>query len=207
MEEQQGDGGTSTARVEMFSDGVFAIAATLLILEIKHPTLDGLASQLWRNAPGYLAYVVSFLLIGMIWINHHRMFGMIVKADAMLMGLNLLLLMDVAFLPYPTGLLAEAFVEDKGTTAAAVFYGLTLVLGGIFYNAFWLYASWRGKHTDPEIPAGQLRRLQIAWGLGPVLYIVPTLVAFWFPWVSLWLYVALLVTYFVDLRPKVRTQS
>lgn len=104
-----------SGRVEAFSDGVFAIAITLLILEIKVP--EGAGEHLWTALgaqwPSYAAYVVSFLVIGIMWANHHTVFGYVARVDRTLLFLNLLLLLVVAALPWPTALLAEYLREGR----------------------------------------------------------------------------------------------
>ena len=155
----------------MFSDGVFAIAITLLVLEIQPPEdTHRLAHELGELWPSYVAYVVSFLLIGLVWANHHTMFEHIVRADRTLLFLNVLLLLDVAFLPFPTAVMARAFQERAGEEVAVVFYGATLVVGGVFFNAVWQYARWEhrllGAHISPE----EARQIGRRYLLGPVLY-------------------------------------
>ncbi|MFF5206573.1 TMEM175 family protein [Streptosporangium sp. NPDC000396] len=206
MSDVSGDTAMRTGRVEAFSDGVFAIAITLLILEIRLPEKPG--HHLWEALvglwPSYLAYAVTFMLIGMVWMNHHRMFHHIRRADGMLLALNLLLLMDVAFLPFPTHVLAEAITEGEGSGAAAVFYGVILVIGGIFFNGLWWYASAGHRHLGDSITPAEARALRIRWGMGPVLYLVATIVGAVSAIASLCLYVFLLIFYFFDMRPRTR---
>jgi uncharacterized membrane protein len=198
--------GMSVGRLEAFSDGVFAIAITLLILEIRlpgAPTSDSaLTHELLQLWPSYLSYTVSFLLIGMIWINHHRMFHHIRHTDGILLGLNILLLMSVAFLPFPTQVLAEAVRTGHGEHTAAVFYGLALVIGGIFYNAVWCYASIGHRLLADDITPEAAASLRIRWGMGPVLYLVAAAVGWFSAAASLTMYVVLLLLYFFDLRPR-----
>jgi uncharacterized membrane protein len=194
----------STGRLEAFSDGVFAIAITLLVLEIRLPEgweedLGGALIGLW---PSYLAYVVTFLLVGMIWMNHHRMFHFIHRTDGMLLALNVLLLMDVAFLPFPTHVLAEALRAEHGTQMAAVFYGIVLVIGGIFYNAVWWYSSLGHRHLGGHITPAEARSLRFRWGMGPVLYLVATVIGAFSAIGALVFYVLLLVFYMFDMRPR-----
>ena len=97
-----------SARLEAFSDGVFAIAITLLILELKVPPHDvALAPALWERWPSYVAFLASFMTIGVMWLNHHRLFSLITKKDDGLIVINLLLLLGITWLPFPTALLAE----------------------------------------------------------------------------------------------------
>ena len=130
-------------RVVAFSDAVMAISVTLLVLEIHPPDdtshlLEGLAT-LW---PSYLAYVVTFMLIGQVWANHHVMFDHIRSADRVLLFLNTVLLMDIAFLPFAASVLAEAFRDGQGQRAAVVFYGLAFELAAILFNVIW----WHARH-------------------------------------------------------------
>ncbi|MET7752564.1 TMEM175 family protein [Micromonospora sp. NPDC005367] len=135
-------GGTrNPERLVAFSDAVFAIAVTLLVLDIRPPEdfrrlFHGLG-LLW---PSYLAYSVTFLMIGQIWVNHHVMFDHIRMVDRLLMFLNTLLLMDVAFLPFAASVLSDAFHSGDGERGAVVFYGATIELAAILFNIIWAYA-------------------------------------------------------------------
>ncbi|MFE5588155.1 TMEM175 family protein [Kitasatospora sp. NPDC056531] len=119
-----------SGRVEAFSDGVFAIAITLLILDIKVPKV-GENGSLWQALgqqwPSYAAYVVSFLVIGIMWVNHHQVFSYVARVDRPLMFLNLLMLMVVAAVPWPTAMLAEYLREDRASHTAAAIYSLVMV--------------------------------------------------------------------------------
>jgi uncharacterized membrane protein len=196
----------STARAEAFSDAVFAIAITLLILDI-HPPADpdsdaGLLRALLRLWPSYLAYAVSFLLIGMVWINHHRMFHHIARVDGIALGLNVLLLVDVGFLPFPTAVLSASLHTGHGEHTAAALYGLTLTAGGIAFNAVWWYAASGHRLLDDRITAREARVLGIRWTLGPVFYLVSALVGMLNAVASIGCYLFLLVLYFFDMRPR-----
>lgn len=197
----------TTGRVEAFSDGVFAIAVTLLILNIHLPdpiTANDtqLRGQLLRLWPSYLAYAVSFLLIGMVWINHHRMLHHVVRVDGLFLGLNLLLLMNIAFLPFPTDVLAQTMRSGTGQHTSAVFYGLSLVVGGIFFNSVWWYAARGHRLLGPHITPHEARVLGWRWNLGPVLYLVAALIGLASAVASVCCYVALLVFYLFDMRPR-----
>jgi uncharacterized membrane protein len=185
-----------TNRLEAFSDGVFAIAITLLVLEIKVPppssALNAALLQLW---PSYLAYVVSFLVIGAIWINHHAMFQHIVRVDGMLLLLNVLHLMLIAFLPFPTAILAEAFHRGTDEPVAAAFYGGILTAIGIFVNAMWWYATHEHWLLDTRLSAKKARQIGRRFLLGPSVYAIATVVALVVPWLALLLYLLLNVFY------------
>jgi uncharacterized membrane protein len=155
-----------TGRLVAFSDGVFAITITLLVLEIKPPTdyenlLHGLA-VLW---PSYLAYALTFLFIGQVWANHHVMFDHIRAADRLILLLNTLLLMVVAFLPFATSVLAGAMHSGHGQRTAVVFYGLTFAVTALTFNGVWQYACrhrFLSDALDPEAATAIGRRFQLA---------------------------------------------
>jgi uncharacterized membrane protein len=165
------------ARVVFFSDGVIAIAVTLLVLEIRPPQdtrhlLHGLAA-FW---PSYLAYAITFLLIGQVWANHHVMFDHIRSADRVVLLLNTLLLMDIAFLPFATSVLAGAFRTGHGQRTAVVFYGIVFEVAAILFNVIWGYARHGHRLLGTTIDAegaraiGQRFRLALVWiGTGTLL--------------------------------------
>lgn len=156
----------NTTRLVAFSDGVFAIAITLLVLEIRTPTdyknlLRGLAT-LW---PSYLAYAVTFLFIGQVWANHHVMFDHITAADRILMLWNTVLLMVVAFLPFATSVLAGALRSGDGERTAVGFYGIAFDATALMFNAVWLYARRHRFLSETLGSAGAAaisRRFQLA---------------------------------------------
>jgi TMEM175 potassium channel family protein len=170
---------SETARVEAFSDGVFAIAITLLVLNLKVPSgQDGhLASELLRQWPMYFAFLVSFAFIGIMWVNHHRLFNHIRRSDNRLLFLNLLLLLGVTVVPFPTALLAAHLRGEDARTAAAVFNG-TYVLIAIFFNVLWHHAVNAGLLDSGTMESAHSISRQYA--VGPVAY----LVCFALTWVS-----------------------
>ena len=153
-------------RLVAFSDAVFAITVTLLVLEIRPPTdytnlLHGLA-VLW---PSYLAYALTFLFIGQVWANHHVMFDHIRVADRVILLLNTLLLMIVAFLPFATSVLAGALRSGHGLRIAVVFYGIAFDATALTFNAVWQYASRHRLLSQTVDRAGATaigRRFQLA---------------------------------------------
>ena len=120
------------SRLEAFADGVFAIAATLLILNV---TVSGapLERELVQIWPSYAAYAVSFITIGIIWVNHHTVMGQIGRVDRLFLFLNVLFLMLVAFIPFPTRLLA-VYINSPEAQPASVAFGLTLTITAILFN-------------------------------------------------------------------------
>jgi uncharacterized membrane protein len=153
-------------RLVAFSDGVFAITVTLLVLEIRPPAdytklLHGLAA-LW---PSYLAYALTFLFIGQVWANHHVMFDHIRAADRVILLLNTLLLMMVAFLPFTTSVLAGALRSGHGQRIAVVLYGIAFDATALTFNAVWQYARRHRLLSQTLDPAGATaiaRRFQLA---------------------------------------------
>jgi uncharacterized membrane protein len=126
-----------TGRLEAFSDGVFAIAITLLVLEISVPddAFDDLVRAIAEQWPSYLAYVTSFLTIGALWLAHHGLFRRSSAADSVVVRLNIVLLMAVSFLPFPTSLVAEALDRGDAETTAVIFYGATLLAVSALFAA------------------------------------------------------------------------
>ena len=142
------------SRLEAFSDGVFAIAITLLIIDVKVPKVSG-GQSLWKALgdqwPQYVAFAISFLIIGIIWVNHHRTFDRIARVNGPLSFLNLFLLAAVAFLPFPTALIAE-YVREGGQAShvAAAVYSANMLAMAIGFNLIWIYADRAGLHDLGE---------------------------------------------------------
>ncbi len=143
----------STARLEAFSDGVFAVAATLLVLNLTLTGTGSLSSQLGHEWPHYATYVVSFITIGIIWMNHRAQFERIPAADRTLTVLNLFVLMFVTLIPFPTGLLAGHLNSSRdGPVAAAVYAATMLAMGMAFFSTYlWsahrrLFGDWIADH-------------------------------------------------------------
>jgi uncharacterized membrane protein len=187
-----------TGRVEAFSDGVFAIAITLLVLDIRidPEAYDDLRRALLHEWPAYLAYVTSFLTVGSLWIAHHALFKRLRYVDPVLLRINLVLLLAAAFLPFPTGVLAEAFhASDAAERTAVAFYGLTALVIELLLRAGVRYAAGKPELRDPEQgPITQPpRRHRAAW-FGALLYgaaIVVGLVTFPRLAAALYLFVAI----------------
>ena len=172
--------GNETVRVETFSDGVFAIAITLLVLEIRVPQVEEGASllgeliELW---PSYLGYAISFIVIGIMWANHHNRFNYIARSDHVLLFLNTLLLMCVAFIPFPTALLAEYVSSEEQQTAVAVYAG-TMAVSAVFFNLLWLYAAHGYRLVDRTLDPAILRAMTRRYVAGMLLYISAFALAF-----------------------------
>ncbi len=165
-----------TSRIEAFSDGVFSIAATLLVLELKPPPANlpfwrGLAAQ-W---PGFASFLLSFLFIGIMWINHHRLFTHVRRADDVLMVTNLLLLLGVVWIPYPTLVMAQALTSSRVSEAAILYNGSYLALALLFNLQ--LQACIRRGLVDREYVA--LRHIARNYAIGPVLYLICFAATWW----------------------------
>ena len=190
----------STARLETFADGVFAIAATLLILNVDAQVsehLQDLGGRLLHIWPSYLAYAVSFVTIGIMWINHHTLMGQIDRADRRLLVATIGLLMCIAFVPFPTRIVAE-HVRGEGARDAALLYGFTMVATAIMFNLTWFYAS-RGRRllradAEPAIVSGLSR----SYLPGPWIYLASTLIAFASPAASVVLFMAIALFYVLE---------
>jgi uncharacterized membrane protein len=187
------------ARVEAFSDGVFAIAITLLVLTIAAPDrYQELAHQLLDRWPALAAYVISFAVIGIMWTNHHSVLAHLKSVDRNLVYLNLLLLMTIAFLPYPTGVLGEALAKGQGTRSAAIFYGVTMTLNAWAWAALWLYASGRRRLLSPSFPEAQRSITTVLFTFGVVIYTIALGVAFVSAYAFLGLQAVLAAYYALD---------
>jgi uncharacterized membrane protein len=195
-----------SVRLETFADGIFAIAATLLILRVDAQVGDrpgGRGERLLHIWPSYFGYAVSFLTIGIIWVNHHTVMDQIARVDRTYLFLTVGFLMCVAFIPFPTRLVAE-HVRGEGAQAAALAYGFTLTVTALMFNAIWFYAV-RGRRLlredcDPRVISGITR----SYLPGPWIYLVATLVAFASPTASVVLYLALALFYVAESSVFVR---
>ena len=171
-------GEDDTGRIEAFSDAVFAIAITLLIIEIGVPHLDEeppattLPQALVGLWPSFLAYVISFLQIGVIWANHHNRFRFIARSDHVLLFLNILFLMCVAFIPFPTALLAEYLEGTAGEReTAGVIYAGTLAVTAVFFTLLWLYAADNYRLVDRSLDPYLLRAMTRRYLAGTLAYL------------------------------------
>jgi TMEM175 potassium channel family protein len=164
-----------TNRVEAFSDGVFAIAITLLILEVKVPHDVAppmtLAQALGHQWPSYLAFVTSFFTILIMWVNHHRLFTHIGRCDDGLLFYNGFLLLGVAALPFPTALVAQ-YLGHAGQTTAASIYNGTLIAIAICFNLLWRSASRHGRLLHEDHDRDAIRHITESYRYGPLWYVV-----------------------------------
>jgi uncharacterized membrane protein len=163
-----------TARLEAFSDGVFAIATTLLVLEL-HVRPDVARGALWHGLvgewPQFAAYLSSFFVIGIMWVNHHSMFRAIVRTDRPLLFLNLLLLLWMSLLPFPTSLVSR-YLGDGGSDAsvAEAVYSANLTLAAIAFSLIWLRAVRSGRLIAAPLGAAAERSSLWRFSVGTFIY-------------------------------------
>lgn len=188
------------SRVGTFSDGVFAFAITLLVLSVRipHPSdadvSRGLLTLLLEQWRSVVAYLMSFMLIGMTWSNYRTMFATFKRADHTLIWLNLLYLMvGVAFIPVPTAVLGLWLGDRSNEVVATVFYGLSVTLGGSFYSLIWWYAAYKANLT--ELTSEQRRAHTAAYAPAPLLVGLLTVLAFFSPWGAVCGFVAVIFLY------------
>ena len=186
------------ARLEAFADGVFAIAATLLILNVDAQVTDGnLGDNLLHIWPSYLAYAVSFVTIGIMWVNHHTLIAQIDRTDRRFLFANIGLLMCIAFVPFPTRLVAE-HIRGDGAQDAALVYGFTMVATAVMFSVTWFYASLGGRLLRADADAAVVSGISRSYLPGPWIYLAATLLAFVSPAASVLAFLAIAVFYVVE---------
>ena len=184
--EPRADDEKETGRLEAFSDGVFAVAITLLILDInplarvEGTPLPGDA-ELWRiivqQLPRVSAFIISFFTIGIMWLNHHKIFKHIRRTDTGLLLLNILLLMIIVVIPVPTGLLAD-YLFNTSQHVAAILYSATFFLMAIAFNLVWRYASYKNRLLAKNANLKEVEAISRQYLFGPLFYLVPLVFAF-----------------------------
>jgi len=200
-----------TGRLEAFSDGVFAVAITLLVLNIKIPGLDTPKNlpgdqQLWQALrdewPMLAAYVTSFSTIGIMWINHHRLFTHIKRTNTVLLLLNLSLLLVIVFIPVPTALLSEYLPYPDAHAAAVVYCGTFLLMACSFY-LLWFYASHNNRLLGNNVDANSVAAISRQYVFGPVSYLIIFVVS-WFNTPTCIILSFILVLFFAIPGPSLR---
>ena len=191
-------------RLAALTDGVFAIAITLLSLEVAVPIVEGavggedLFEALIERWPSYVAYTVTFFLIGAYWINHHRMFNLLRGVDHKFLLLNIVFLMAIAIIPFPNALLAEYVQDAELRGVAAAVYGFAMVALAGMFNIVWWYAGSKGRLLKPECDLVAVRKVLKSYLVGPIFYGVAVAFSFFAPIVSLALYVLIPLGYFFE---------
>lgn len=191
---------SDTGRLEAFSDGVFAIAVTLLVLNLHVPnpgeSNNSLLVNLVRQWPTYVAYAISFTFILIMWVNHHRMFKCIARTDHGLLIFNGVLLLFVTVVPFPTSLLSTYLVESHNRgdqVTAAVMYQGTYVALALAFNLVWLWAARGRRLLDGRLHPQYAETVTRRFRWGPASYLLCVVIAFWSPYASLALNAALAV--------------
>ena len=195
----------STGRMEAFSDGVFAVAITVLVFGLQlpgpRPGCRTTTCQLLHAWPHYLAYVVSFLTIGIMWMNHHTILAHVERVDRPLLILNLLLLLGIVAIPFPTALVAD-HLGQPGGTAAAVTYGLVMIAISFGFTGLWIYVATHPSALGAAVPAETLRRSIPGFTGGMLAYVAGTLIALVSALAAVIIYGALAVYYLFDHLPS-----
>jgi uncharacterized membrane protein len=185
-----------TTRLETFSDGVFAIAITLLILTVSvgeaHGELGDALARIW---PSYLAYATSFVTIGIMWINHHTILRHIVSADRIFLLLNTGLLMCIAFVPFPTELVADFIRSPHDRKYAALAYGVTMTITAVFFSLVWNYARIGGRLLAENYDRREVSGITRSYLPGIPMYGGATLIAFASPIASAILFAVIAAFY------------
>jgi uncharacterized membrane protein len=177
-----------TERLESFSDGVFAVAITLLVLNLvvpeSAPNSWRLAAALWHEWPQYLAFVTSFCTVLIMWLNHHVIFRMAQRADSALMFANGFLLLMVTVVPFETALVARYLGTPAAPTAAAVYAG-AFAIGNIAYNLLWWSIVHQRHLLHSHASQRQVNKLTISFLAGFPIYLAATVLAFWNAYASI----------------------
>src|SRR3989338_1033839 len=189
----------SIERLNAFSDGVFAIAITLLVLGITEPEItknahlnEELISHLFALSPKILSYIISFTVIGIFWVGHHILFRYIKKIDRNLIWLNIFLLMLISFIPFPAALLGE-----YGQTQSAIFiYGATLLIVGVLFESIWWYAA-KNNFIDEALNREMIKKAGRLILIAPVSYFIALIISFFNPIISLGIYILVPVLYII----------
>ena len=192
----------STNRLESFSDGVLAVAITLLVLDITVPAARGdhLGHKLGAQWPHYAAYATSFLTIGIIWVNHHAMIGRLRATDHSILMLNLVLLLTIGVIPFATALLAEYLKEGQGENLAAAVYGGVFMAMGIAFAALnWHILFHRAHLLTPALSRERRRQILLRSISGLIPYVIATALAAVSPYATLAICAALAVYYALPL--------
>jgi uncharacterized membrane protein len=196
-----------TGRVEAFSDGVFAIAITLLILDVHVPhdlpETTTLGEALLKQWPSYLAFLTSFALIGIMWINHHKLFTLIKRSDHLLLVFNSLLLLGSTVVPFTTSLLAEYIGHSDQRVAAMVYMGNFFVIA-IFFNLLWRYAAHDHRLLAPGVSEDEVHSINRAYTLGPPVYLLCFAIAYFSVPLALGMTIALVIFYALPLGANAR---
>jgi uncharacterized membrane protein len=201
----------SASRVVAYCDAIFAIALTLLVIEIRLPESvhsESLWTALWQEWPKFVSFLISFMIISVIWFNHHTMFHYIEKVDHSLLMRNTFLMLNVIVIPFCSSLLGEyAAGGDQNAKIAAIIYGGWITLGGIPFNSIWSYAIKQERLIDPAFDRSELLHIKKHFIRGPYLYFLVTLLALINAWLSVLGFAVLILLYFLPATRWIRKAS
>ena len=191
-----------TRRLEALIDGVFAIAITLLVIEIEVPDVESrhssdLADALLELWPSYLAYAVTFFLVGAYWVNHHRMFFLLRGIDHTFLILNILCLMAIAIIPFPNAVVAGYLTHPDLRGVAAGVYGIAMLILATLYTVTWWYAYHRGLFK-PEVDKAKVKRVLHTYSASIVIFSGGIILSRWSPLAALILFMLLPLAYLFE---------
>ncbi len=177
--------GEDLGRIIALSDGVFAFALTLLVLTLTVPSINthGLNSEQTSGALGaalhqdygeFLAYVFAFVMIAIWWVGHHRTFRYIERYDSVLMGLNLMLLLEIAVMPF----ILEVYSNYQSTQVAVILFAATQAATGLTMNGIWNYATYKRRLVSPKLSASLIRYTSIRGTITPIVFLASVGVSF-----------------------------
>jgi len=195
-------------RAEAFSDGVFAVAITVLTFNLLPIAVKPLtAASLASHWPDYFAFVVSFLTIGIMWLNHHTMLSAVTRVDRVVLVLNLLLLMGVVAIPFPTALVAAHLNDSSAGKVAAVTYGLVMIAIGLGFGSLWIYLAAHQKELGARRTVRTPRLSTLRFTIGNAGYVCGTIVAVFVPVAALIIFGVLAVYYLIQHLPDTTPES
>ena len=194
-----------TGRLEAFSDGVFAVAITLLALELKVPHLEGaqitshaLAAALLKQWPGYFAFVTSFFTVLIMWVHHHVIFKQVLRSDIRLLFANGLLLMTITAVPFSTAVITEYWGTSAAPAATTLYAGTFVLIAIAFYLV--ILSAFRPAMLHPAAPPQTIARLRRDYKFGPPLYLQATIAAPFSPLLSMAICTALWIFWAITTR-------
>ncbi len=189
----------TTNRLEAFSDGVFAVVITLLVLDLRLPAETDvlpLMQRLWMIWPKLGAYAMTFIITGIYWVGHHGLFTLIKRVDKNLMWMNLYLLMCVSFIPFP----ASVMGLNPEDPVAIRFYAATLVAVGLGFLLIWGYATHCHRLIQTDLDPAIVRLAWARCGVAPLVYALAFAASWFHVWMSLTLFFALPALYIIPSR-------
>lgn len=191
----------SAERLVTYIDAIFAIALTLLIIEIHLPEAtgeDGLLSMLGHEWPKFVSFIISFMIISVVWFNHHTMFHYIKRVDHAMLVMNTLLMLNIIVIPFCSSVLGE-FAAEGGTDAkvSALIYGGWITLGGIPFNLIWNYALKHDRLLHEGCDRNALLGIKKHYNRGPVIYLLVTLLSLIDAWAGIIGFAVLILLYFM----------